>query len=95
MIRLVALAFVLWPTITFAQSFECVINEDGGIDLYGTNNISRVLRCTVTCSYWHTDGSEGFERCQTQMQPDSPRTKYCSFNRNDAKTIIGASHDCH
>jgi hypothetical protein len=91
--RLASLFLLLSPTVAFSQSFECTI-KDGGIDLYGTNNIDRVLRCSVKCSYWHLDGSEGFQNCNIQMQPSSPRQIYCSWNLNDANSIIGVSHTC-
>jgi hypothetical protein len=87
------LLLIFCPTLVFAQSFECAI-RDGGVDLYGTNNIDRVLRCSVKCTYWHPDGTEGYQSCSVQMQPSSQRQIYCSWNLNDAKTIIGVSHSC-
>jgi hypothetical protein len=77
-----------------AQEFECVRQANGGVDLFGKNQHDRVLRCEVTCKYWKPDGSESYERCKTQLTPNQPRQKMCSWNLNDAKTIIGASHEC-
>jgi hypothetical protein len=78
-----------------AQSFDCKIDNGGGVELWGTNPHPRVIRCEeVKCTYWKEDGTEGYEKCKLQMQPNSSSTKYCYFNRNNAKQVIGVSHSC-
>jgi hypothetical protein len=82
-----------------AQEFECKIvtgadTTVSGVEIWGVNKHPRVIRCEVTCNYWKPDGSEGYQKCSADMQPNSPSTKYCFYNLNDAKTVIGVSHSC-
>jgi hypothetical protein len=84
---------ILFNSSAFSQSFSCQVRS-GGIDIFGSNNHNRVLRCQVTCDYWKSDGSKGYQRCETQLQPNTSDKKLCSFNSNDASQVIGTSHDC-
>lgn len=93
-ILLVVLAAVSLSSIAEAQVFECVRRDDGGVDLFASSEHDRVLRCEVKCSYWKPDGQEGYQKCNTQLAPNQPRRKMCGWNMNDAKAIVGESHDC-
>jgi hypothetical protein len=80
--------------VASAQTFDCRIVNDGGVEIWGANQIDRVVRCNVKCSYWQTDGTESYQSCTAAMQPNSDSTKYCAFNLNNAKTVIGTSQSC-
>ena len=89
----IAVASLLMTGSVSAQQFECE-KSGTGIKIYGTNNLKFAVRCEVKCSYWHPDGSEGYQKCSVQMPPNMARREVCGWNSNDAKTIIGVGHNC-
>lgn len=91
---LVCIIFTGWGSAAFSQEFECKILPGGGVEILGVNKHDRVLRCDVSCEYWVPDGSKKSQTCKIQMQPNSTSTMYCSWNLNNAKTVIGLSHSC-
>lgn len=87
------IVFVVATGPAAAQSFECE-KSGTGIKIFGTNNLNFAVRCEVKCTYWHPDGSEGYQKCNVQMPPNMARREVCGWNLNDAKTIIGVGHSC-
>jgi hypothetical protein len=93
--RAIGLIFLLVSSApALSQTFTCNRTAQGGLEIYGTNPLDRVVRCDVQCDYWRSDQSQGYQKCTAPMQPNSSNVKYCAFNLNDASQVIGTSQSC-